>query len=229
MYFNNREISASAAADELGVTATHVAHLLRTGQLGGRQLRSGEWLTSPRALEVYRAISRRGRGRTLNAASAWGVLWELSGLRATWLDASTRSRLRSRIAEWDSGDIVRAVSHRTRETRYAIVGEDASYNLIRTGRSVAGDLGEDLRNRPRLIVGYPRFLSPTDHADFKNMKPDYEGEHALYENTLPIPYDLPQMPVAVIAADLARSPFRPDREAAIRALDSIWDNWAATS
>lgn len=76
-------------------------------------------------------------------------------------------------------------------------------------------------------MGYPRFLSPTDHADFKNMKPDYEGDHALYENTLPIPYDLPHMPVAVIAADLARSPFQPERQKALRAMEEIWDDWAA--
>jgi hypothetical protein len=131
------------------------------------------------------------------------------------------------MADWGAADIVRAVSSRTRETRYASVGGDASDNLIRTGRSVAGELDQDLPNKPSLVVGYPRYLSPEDHADFKRMTPDYEGGHALYENTLPIPYDRPHMPVAVIAADLARSPFRPERQAALRALGGIWDDWAA--
>jgi hypothetical protein len=49
----------------------------------------------------------------------------------------------------------------------------------------------------------------------------------LYENTLPIEYDGDEMPVAVVAADLALSTDTRERSAALRALEEMRQRWLA--
>ncbi|MBM7826634.1 hypothetical protein [Microbacterium aurum] len=220
-------MSAIEAAAFLHVSQGHATQLMRSGTLAARQLPSGHWLTSEAALGACDAIMRRGHGRTLAPESAWGVLWELSGLHPHWLSSSTLSRLRAQLVEWRPEDIVRAVSSRTQETRYRSAAPGASSGLTLTGRRVASVLKVGLRSWTDVVAGYvPQGVTPEQHARRTGMTLDYEGMHTLYEWTLPVPYNAPRMPVAVVAADLARSHVTTERAKGVHALSRLRYEWA---
>lgn len=221
-----REIDAGTVAARLRVTQRHAAQLLRSGVIEGRQLSSGLWLTTDAALERYESSVRSGRGRALNPATAWGLLWELSGLSADWLTASTRSRVRAQIASANADEIVRLVSGRTHVRHYRPAAvEVTTAGLIATGASVAGCLNVNLRDNPRVMAGYVRNGQFDAHAKRVNMTPDYQGEHTLFEYTLPIAYNEPRMPDAVVAADLARSARASHRLKGVAALEQMRRRW----
>lgn len=222
------EISASEVAAILGVSHGHVTQIMRAGLLPARQLPSGDWLTTRSMLGAYDETARRGRGRGLSAAAAWGVLWELSGLRATWLSKGTLSRLRQQLASWSAEDIVRAVSARTRATRFHDAPDKFASELSLSGRAVAGSLNVGVISRPSTPVGYPRWDTVESLARRHRMHADYRGDVVLLENTLPIAYEETQMPPAVIAADLACSTWPAERTRGRAALDDLWDDWAGS-
>src|SRR5690625_5183151 len=125
------DLTATQLAERLGVTRRRALDLLRTDQIAGRQLVNGMWLAESDAVARYEISAHRGSGRTLDVATAWGLLWELSGLDANWLSASTRARVLRRIRNSDASAIVSAVSKRAKAQRFtAANGERASADLI---------------------------------------------------------------------------------------------------
>lgn len=66
----------------------------RAETIAGRQLANVTSLADADAVARYETTAARGSGRTLDRATAWGLLWELSTLDAAWLGASTRARVR---------------------------------------------------------------------------------------------------------------------------------------
>ncbi|MGZ0712306.1 hypothetical protein ACWPKO_28615 (plasmid) [Coraliomargarita sp. W4R53] len=226
MSSGNRELSAPEIAVRISVSHGHATQLLRSGAIAGRQLRSGAWLASPESVARYEASARQGRGRAMNVATAWGLLWELSDLKATWLTSSTLSRIRAQIANSTAEEIARAVTARTIAHYYSSAGHATSTGLILTGRSVAGSLPKSgMKNRQELITGYVLEGSVNAHASRFHMNPADDGHHVLFENTLPIPYDRARMPPAVIAADLARSSNQRERQRAVMVLHHMQQRW----
>lgn len=220
-----REISAVELAARLQVSHGRAAELMRSGVIGARQLPSNEWLTSERVLEVYLATARRGGGRALSAATAWGVLWELSGLKPTWLSSSTLSRLRAQIATWSAEEIVRATTGRTRVTRFMSAENRAHDGVIESGAPASRGLQVRLWRDEKILCGYVREGTVLQHARMYGLRPDYEGQHTLLENTLPIPWRGKRMPAAVVACDLTRSLRPKERSAGVAALTRIKAQW----
>lgn len=223
------DVTANELADRLGVTTRRARDLLRTDKIAGRQLANGMWLADSDAVARYELLVRKGSGRTLDVATAWGLLWELSGLDADWLSASTRARVRRRIRDWDALMIASAVSKRSKAHRFTAANvERASAGLIRTGRAAADVLGSDLMADTRQVCGYVRSGAIDDYAKSHFMIAQANGRDVLYENTLPIGYDLEAMPPAVVAADLATSTDTRERSAALQALEQMRQSWLAT-
>ena len=222
------EITATQLSQRLGVTRRRALDLLRSETIGGRQLANGTWLTDSDAVARYEISTRRGSGRTLDASTAWGLLWELSGRDASWLTPSTRARVRRRIRSFDAASIASVVSSRTRAHRFTSANvELASAELIRTGRAAVGVLGTDLIEDSSRVSGYVREGSIDDYAKRHFMVSQVNGRDVLYENTLPIEYEGNQMPTAVVAADLALSTDTRERSAALRALEEMRQRWLA--
>lgn len=222
------EIPVSVAAQLLGVSNGHVTQLMRAGVIAARQFPSGDWVTTPSLLNAYRETARQGRGRALKSDVAWGVLWELSGLRAEWLSRATLARIRRNLAAWSAADISHAVSGRTRAYRYESSPDNASAEVIVTGRTVAGELGIGFKNAPATIVGYPKEGHPAEFARDHRLTPNYRGKCVIFSNTLPIAFNGSRMPSGVIAADLASSLDHEERRRGWKALDHVWDQWAST-
>lgn len=220
------DLTATQLADRLGVTKRRALDLLRTDTIAGRQLMNGTWLTDGDAVARYEVLSQRGSGRTLDVATAWGLLWELSGLDVDWLSARTHARVRQRIRESSASELAAAVSKRAKAHRFtAANSERASAGLIRTGRAAASVLDIDLIEDARQVCGYVASGSVDEYAKSHFMVRKPSGRDVLYENTLPIEYETEEMPPAVVAADLATSTDTRERNAGIKALEELRSRW----
>ncbi len=222
------DLTATELADRLGVTRQRALQLLSSREIAARQLANGTWLVDGDAVARYELSGRRGSGRTLDRDTAWGILWELSGLDADWLTEITRARVRRRIRESTAEDIAKAVAKRTVVHRYtAANAERGAAGLIATGRAAAASLGTDLIDDQRRVCGYLRSGSADEYAASHFMVADIRGQDVVYENTLPIDYDGEAMPKAVVAADLATSTDTRERSAGLRALEELRQAWLA--
>lgn len=223
------DLTTSDLAARLGVTRRHATDLLISGAVDGRQLSSGMWLASNDAVVRYEARTRRGKGRRMDASTAWGLLWELGGDDAFWLTPSTRSRIRSKIRTMSAEQIARAVAGRTTAYYFnAANAATASAGLIATGSAVASHLNVGLMDDVRRVSGYTRQGSVDAHARANFMLEATSGRDVLYDNTLPIGYERDAMPAAVIAADLATSIDSRERSGGLRALEDLRATWLAS-
>lgn len=225
--YEKREMTTCEVARLLQVSERQTEALFADRRIPARQLRSGAWLTDARVVQRYIATAQRGRGRTLSTPTAWGLLWELSGRRPSWLGASTLSRVRQQIASSSPEEIVRATSGRTR-ARYFLdpIGADrkASWSgLIRTGRPAARHLGIRSFN---YACGYVRDGTTEDYATRHAFWEDYDGWHVLFDNTLPVTHNRAVMPDAVIAVDLAVTGGAPERQRAMEGIAHLQGVWA---
>lgn len=228
MRYEKREITAADVARMLVISERHAEALLKDRLIAGRQLRSGVWLTSKAAVERYRATAHRGSGRALSVATAWGLLWELSGLRPSWLPASTLARVRQNLATLSPEEIVRATSGRTRARYYTLYSSarDVSWDaLIRTGRPAARRFGVRVSRGFNYASGYVRDGSSGDFARRHALFEDYEGLNVLFDNTLPIPYTRGAMPDGVVAVDLALTGGKYERERGLMAVSRLQKAW----
>lgn len=141
------ELTSREAARRLHVSDREVRRLAAVGDLRSRKL-GGRLLVQVDALD-QRLQSRPSRGRPMSARVAWGLLWELSDLRASWLRDSERSRLRSwlRTASVESVALAvrrRAVRHDLRllpQYLEAVAGADG---VLAGGISAAEFVGADI-------------------------------------------------------------------------------------
>lgn len=149
------DLTATELASRLGVSRRHAIDLLADGTIAGRKLSSGAWLANSDSVLYYETSAQRGSGGRTSSATAWGLLWDVSDLHATWLSPSTLWRVRKRLREWSAEEIARAVSGRPRVHRYraANVGR-ASEDLISTGRVAARLMKVDLMDDTRHVCGY---------------------------------------------------------------------------
>lgn len=222
------DLTATQLAERLGVTTRRARDLLRTEAIAGRQLANGTWLADSDAVIRYEISAAKGSGRTLDAATAWGLLWELSGLEAGWLSPSTRARVRRRIRDSDAGALAAAVAHRAKAHRFTSANVDrAAAGLIRSGRAAVNVLDTDLIEDSRQVSGYVRSGSVEDYAKSHFMIPNSSGYDVIFENTLPFDYAADTMPPAVVAADLAISTDTRERSVGLRMLEEMRQRWLA--
>ena len=222
------DLTATELAGRLGVTRRRALDLLNSGEISGRRLANGTWLADSDAVARYEVLGNRGSGRTLDRDTAWGLLWELSGLDADWLSGRTRARVRQRIRESTSDGLVKAVGKRTVAHRYtAANAERAAVDLIATGRAAADTLGADLISDRRRVSGYVRSGTPGEYAASHFLVADLSGKDVIYENTLPVVFEGNVMPQAVVAADLATSTDTRERSAGLRAIEELRLAWLA--
>lgn len=221
------DVTVADVAGRLGVTVQYVRTLVAAGEIAGTQLSNGMWLIDSRSVAGYELV-RRGKGRQLATASAWGLLWELSGLTVAWLTPSTLARVRRRVRQSSSDQIVRAVSRRAMVYRSVAANpQTAQADLIATGRRAASDRASGLLRDARRVAGYVREGSVEVYAAAHFMVADPAGQDLLYVNTLPVDYPGRVMPKAVVAADLAASTDTRERSAGLAILEELRRAWLA--
>ncbi len=203
-------LTVAQAAERLAVSAHEVRRLIRTGALAASRV--GRTLVLDDAAVDERARLPIGAGRALAPHTAWAALWELSGLRADWLEASSRSRLRARIGGLEPAQVVVATRRRAdrRALRVLPSYRDrvlAVDDVVASGMSAADAIGADVVATTaadeiyctdgQLLALQREFgLSDRGEANLIVRVPAFER----------LPFtDRQYMPVAVVAVDLAES------------------------
>ncbi|MBX0300731.1 helix-turn-helix domain-containing protein [Cryobacterium sp. 1639] len=222
------ELTTDEARKRLAVSPQHIRGLLRAGKLDGRQLPSGVWLVDADSLERRIAIST-GPGRNWSALSSWAILGELSGEpNLVTVSDRTRARVRERIRLNTAEEIARRVADRTTVTRY---DADDSFHtvaeMVPTGATALEVLDTDLSPQHSTLEGYVSAALMQEFIREHMLLPDRQGFIEVYEDPgLFLGRD--NAPVAVVAADLARSTATRERSAGIRALEEMRQRWLAT-
>jgi len=222
------DLTTDELAERLGISRRHAVDLLKAHDISGRRLSSGVWLADSDSVARYEVSARgQGSGRKLAPATAWALLWMLSGLEPSWASPVVRSRIRTRLHSDNPDALARAVATRTTAHRYQAANPaKAAEGLIATGRAAAGQLGVGLMDDRRAAVGYAPFeTTAAEYAKKRFMVESPTGQHVVYNNTLPEPYAGDTMPLAVIAADLAVSTDTRERSGGLQALETLRAKW----
>lgn len=203
-------LTVAEAADRLAVSPHEVRRLIRTGVLSATRV--GRTLVLDDDDVDKRARLAIGAGRTLAPHTTWAALWELSGRRAEWLDASSRSRMRARLGELDPAQVVAAT--RSRAERHALrvlpAYRDrvlAAEGVVASGMNAAEAVGADIVataaadevycSAARLAELQREFgLSDRGEVNLIVRSPTFDGLSLT---------GLQHMPVAVVAVDLVES------------------------
>lgn len=220
-------LSSAQAATELGVSRHQIAMLVKAGDVAAAKL-GGRLLVDPYSLRLYKQI-RRGKGRPLAPDVAWAALWALSGLESPWLTYQQGRRLVERLRTVAATDLVWQVRRRAR------------LRVFRADPSVFGELRGTLvlsgknTDRPD-IFGMPKNDAEVEgyvlEEELASLQERFGLREGISGNVLvhvfaTRPWDEGagvqhrQMPVAVVAADLASSLDMRESRAGLAALDIL--------
>jgi hypothetical protein len=221
------ELSTDEARRRLDVSPQQVRALLRSGRLDGRQLPSGEWLVDEDSLE-QRVALKHGLGRNWSSVASWALLCELSGERAMDISPRTYARVRERIRESTAEEIARRVAGRTPVRRYDADDRIAAgADMVLTGGTAVDELDSDLSPQFTTIEGYVDAGEIEKFEREHMLIPDRSGPIVVYENPGVFSNRLSHAPLAVVAADLARSNATRERSAGLKALEQMRQQWLA--
>lgn len=220
-------LTTREAANYLNVTEHRVVELARNGDLDATRLSERVLLVN--ATSVHRLASiERFAGRPLNPRAAWGMLWMLDGLRASWLSPVQHCRIKNRLSEWDAHRVVWSTRKRARRMTFwandAFV-PDIHDELMLTGRSAVAKNTKDEPDECRcfdLIAQMPssQLVGYIPESKLKILQskccllPDAAGNIELHVAEW-LPYFENMLPRSVVAADLAMSPDPRERQAGL--------------
>jgi len=219
------QMTTAVAADRLGVSQRQVERLIASGELPASRTAGDAWVVDALALNAL-ARTRPARGRPWSTGTAWAALWHLSGLEAEWLDRRSARRLAERLGSLDADGLVHACRRRAIARHYRVsesfIG-DLRAAVVRSGTSAmsAGPFG--MGADAARVDGYCDEGALAGLEVRFHLLEDIRGNVTLRVapmQALPIG-DRQEMPVAVVAADLAESNDVRERSAGLRVLESL--------
>lgn len=218
-------LSTSEAAARLGVSRQRVTELVAHGQLRARRV--GNRAVIERSAVEARRAARPGPGRPFSPRRAWAILILAEGSVPGWLDAVSRSKLRSVLRSRNLSDLRPRLVARADRTEFRAHPSDlsriaAEQGVVRTGASGAVEVGIDLV-APGLLDAY------ISSARFDDIVKRYRLRESGDPNVIlrRVPDDIPLFddravaPRAAIALDLLDEPDSRSREAGRRALAKL--------
>jgi excisionase family DNA binding protein len=202
-------MTTATAAERLGVSQRQVQRLIASGELPAARTAGDAWVVNAAALNAL-ARTRPAPGRPWSPAVAWAALWQLSGLDHDWLDRRSASRLSQRLVELRVDGLLHACRRRAIVHRYRVSESFLPMladSLIRTGASAMRadtfGMGPD-RSR---FDGYCADDALDDLVRRFHLVDDPRGNATIRVTNL-LKGELGgrrEMPLAVVAADLAES------------------------
>ena len=224
-------LTVAQASERLSVSEHEVRRLIHTGSLPARRV--GRTFVLDEESVAARARLRIAPGRPLAPATAWAALWELSGERATWLEASSRSRLLARLRTMEVEDLLAAVRERSDRVELRVLPAYreqvlTAAGVVATGMSAAHAVGADVA----AVAALAEVCCTTRTLDALTQRfglsPAGESNlvvHLSRFDALPLD-DRHSLPAAAVAADLARSPEARTRRAGTDLLAAALDGSA---
>jgi excisionase family DNA binding protein len=223
--------SSSQAARLLGVSNHEMARLVRDGELSALKAVGNALLFNAGEVHLYAAI-KRGKGRPLSPLNAWAALWLLSGLEASWLNYPQMRRLRIKLKNITPEELVWQTRRRISTKRYRVSRSFVSKlknELILTGRSCVSLLEVGLTEQTEMLEGYACSDLVTLEKKY-HLVEDVNGNmiiHIVKGNCFTLE-SIDQMPVAVIAADLAITLDTREHRAGLDTLRRLLDEFSKT-
>ena len=218
-------LTTAQAAKRYELTAHRIGCLARAGEIEATTV-GHTLLINAESIQLY-ANANQGRGRPLDAHTAYAALWLLSGLEVDWLSYAQTRRLRIRLIEVSPETLVWQLRKRARIARYRTSDSflaRLNKRLVLSGASCKTDKFDLLGSSGRL-EGYCL------EADVKNLEGSFhltaDSQGNTYIHVAPwLPEGIAQeMPVAVVAADLAQSLNTRERNAGISMLGRLLDEY----
>lgn len=223
------EITASAAAEWLGISQRQVERLARAGELMVTRNVGGALLLDGASVHGWAQRDRR-HGRPWSAATAWAALTLLSGERVDWLSPSALSRLRHRLRSSDASELTWQVRRRAAVHRMQGWGQDTG--LLRTGVSALRDSELsalfELSPATRGIDGYVRANEFSAVVTALGLVEDVAGNALVRVVPEGAGYVVGRVLTAAVAVDLSESLDTRESAAGQRVLQNLLDEFRAS-
>ena len=219
-------MTTAQAAEASGLTAHRIGCLVRAGEIDA--VKSGNTLLVDAAsLQLY-ARSNRGRGRPMEASTAFGALWLLSGLDVDWLTYAQERRLRIRLETCTAEEFTWQLRRRALLHRYRVGAsflEAASASLVLSGASsgLLDDFG--LLKQNGFVEGYCLETGIEQLEDSLFLVGDSQGNVIVHVASWLPDSIVGEMPIAVVAADLAQSLNTRESEAGLDMMRRLLDEY----
>lgn len=201
-------LSVDDAAARLGVVRSRVRALAEAGQLHGRKV-GRQWVFSASDVERW-ASRRKAVGRPLSPSASVGLLFELSGQSADWLDRVARWKVLHSQAAGDLDLLVARSARRAARIERRAHPSDlprilAEPGVVRSGISAANDHGIELVV-PGAIEAYVDHARAQDLIRRYSLVPSDEPNVILHAVDVPSALrDRAVMPLGVAIVDLIES------------------------
>ena len=219
--------TTAQAAGILCVSSHEAARLSRAGRIKAIKAAGDTLLLDAVDVQLYKNL-HQGKGRPLSPETAWASLWILSGLDAYWLSYPQLRRLKTKLLTVSALDLIWQARNRLQTKRYRASEsffEELRNELILTGKSsVLGEFA--LVEQKRVIEGYTS-------ASFEALEKKYHlvedtNGNAIIHLAHGIAWrnnKADAVPIAAIAADLAVSLDTRERQAGLRTLERLLDEY----
>lgn len=221
-------MTASTAAERLGISQRQVERLARAGELTVTRTVGGALLLDGGSVHRW-AQRHRHQGRPWSAATAWAALTLLSGARVDWLSPPALSRLRHRLRSSDASELTWRVRRRAAVHRMQGWGEDTG--LLHTGVSALRDpeLSALFELSPvtRGTDGYVRARELSAVATALGLVDDVAGNTLVRVVPDDAGYALDRVLTAAVAVDLTESLDTRESAAGQRVLQQLLDDFRA--
>ena len=219
--------TTAQAADILCVSRHEIARLTREGRIRAIKTAGGALLLDAIDVQLYKNI-HQGKGRPLSPAIAWASLWILSGLDAYWLSYPQLRRLNAKLAAISASDLLWQTRTRVHTKRYRASEsffERLKSDLVLTGKSSGFD-EFSLVEQKQVVEGYT-----TDSFEMLEKKyhliEDTNGNAVIHLALGPVwlVNKAEAITIAAAAADLAMSLDTRERQAGLRTLERLLDDY----
>lgn len=222
------ELTASTAAEQLGISQRQVERLARAGELAVTRTVGGALLLDGGSVHRW-ARQRRHRGRPWSAATAWAALTLLSGGKVRWLTPPVLSRLRHRLRSSDASELTWLV--RRRADVYRMQGWGEATGLLDTGVSALRDpeLSALFELAPvgRGIDGYISASEFSAVVTALGLVEDVAGNTVVRVVPDDAAYAVDRILTAAVAVDLSESLDTRESAAGQRVLQRLLDDFRA--
>jgi hypothetical protein len=208
-------LDVQGAAQLLGVSVRQVQHLVAEGELTG----VARGVIDSSSVDRFLAVRGRARSRPWATPTAWGAIAILSGVDATWMGTTQRSRLRARLRTMTAESLLAQTRGRARPLRFA--GHPSAAERIREQIVDTRDASTTLGLAQSTDVdGYVATEGIDDLARRFALLPDEAGRFTLRSTTFPLKEirRLSSADVVLAALGLAESLDTRERRAGLDAL-----------
>jgi excisionase family DNA binding protein len=216
------------AAEVLQVSKFEVLRLVHAGELEAVRIGNKSYLISTISAHEYESV-KQGRGRPFTPSNAWGALWILSALEAPWLTYQQRRRIKLKQLEAHADDLVWLVRRRARRWQVRInenLVEKTRESLIVSGISSPFLTEIGLTKSNVKIEGY--IYEHDSERVFKEGlarigSPANATIHVIPNELEQVLGVVKEMPLSVVACDLASSIEERDRTVGLEVIGRLLD------